>query len=69
MNDIKNGAQSVTNDANYAVQRTAGETNDNLFGFMNNNIWSWIVIGIVALVVIGIIWYYMARKDNYSDHE
>ena len=80
MNNIQNGTQNLMDnsqnsedispsDTNYAVQRTAWDTNDNFFGFMNNNIWAWIVIGIVALVVIGIIWYYMANKTDYSNHD
>ena len=78
MNNVQNGTQNATNndqnsdnitpsDSNYTAQRTAGETNNDFFGFMNDNIWAWIVIGIIAIAVIGIIWYYIATKNNYSN--
>ena len=80
MDSVKQGAENVTkddpnsgnisaSDTDYIAQRTAGETDNNFFGFMNYNIWAWIIIGIVALAVVGVIWYYIARKNNYSDHE
>ena len=81
MNNIQNTTQNIMDndqnsgnispsDSDYTVQRTAGEMNNDFFGFMNNNnIWAWIVIGIVALAVVGIIWYYMTRKNDYSNHE
>ena len=72
MNNMENGAKNLANDAtnntDYTVSRTAGETNNNFLGFMGDNMWAWIIIGIIAIVVIGIIWYYMARQSNYRDH-
>lgn len=65
MNNVKNG----TNNTEYTAQRTATETNNNFLGFMNNNVWSWIIVGIVALAIVGILWYFMARKNNYSNHD
>ena len=80
INSLQNGIQNVTNDdpnaknisssdTEYTAQRTSSETNGDFFSFMNDNVWAWIVIGIVAIVVLGILWYYMARKNNYSNHD
>lgn len=67
-NDVKNVANDGAKNGEYTATRTAAETNNNFLGFMGNNMWAWIVVGFVALVLIGIIWYYMAKQNNYSNH-
>lgn len=65
MNTVKNDTKNTANNTGYTAKRTATEANNNLFG--GHNLWSWIVVGAIALVVIGLIWYYMARRNNYND--
>lgn len=65
-NTMKTDAKNATANDGYTATRTATGANNNLFGM--NNLWSWIVVGAIALIIIGLIWYYMARQNNYNNH-
>ena len=72
MNNVKNDADKMKNNASnndgYTATRTNAETNNGFLGFTGNNVWTWIVVAIVALIVIGLIWYFMANRNNYDNH-
>ena len=68
-NELMDGDNNSTYNANYNATRTATDNNNTFMG-MDANVWTWLIIGVAAVAIIALILYYMAglrSSDNYRD--